>query len=223
MKTKLFTIVFIIIVILELIFGSIKAYETWHYFTKPTIVISLMLFFIFNSNHLSLQVKVITLLALFFSLCGDILLMFVSNAEGFFIAGLVCFLLAHIMYILMFLRDRNSSKHIFLCIGILLVYAAGLFSLIKDGLGELLLPVVIYMIVILTMATTAFTRKGMVLQKGYLYVLIGALFFMISDSLLAINKFHNPLPWSNVSIIATYAIAQFLIVLGIIKSYKFVA
>jgi uncharacterized membrane protein YhhN len=48
-------------------------------------------------------------------------------------------------------------------------------------------------------------------------ILAGAAFFMISDSLLALNKFYEPLPFSNISIISTYALAQYSIVLGILK------
>lgn len=219
MKTKLFIILFAIIVILELIFGSLESYTSWHYFTKPAIVISLLLFFITNADHLKFSVKLTTILALLFSLCGDVLLMLVSKSENFFIAGLVSFLLAHIMYILVFLRDGNRKKSSIPFIVLLLVYATGLFWLIKDGLGDLLIPVLVYMTIILGMATTAFTRKGMVLHHGYVYVFIGAILFMISDSLLAINKFHYTLPFSNISIMSTYAAAQFLIILGIIKSY----
>ncbi|EDP95006.1 lysoplasmalogenase [Kordia algicida OT-1] len=220
MKTKIFTIIFIIVVTLELVFGSFESYTTWHYFTKPAIVITLMLFFIFNSDHLHFSVKLTTILALLFSLWGDVLLMFVSYDEGFFIAGLVSFLLAHVMYIVVFFRDRNGKKDSLSFVALLLVYAVGLFWLIKDGLGDLLIPVLVYMAVILSMATTAFMRKGMVLHQGFKLVFVGALFFMVSDSLLAVNKFYDPLPFSNLSIMATYAIAQFLIVMGIIKSYQ---
>jgi uncharacterized membrane protein YhhN len=220
MKIKVFTIIFTIIVALELFFGSFESYTYWHYFTKPAIVISLLLFFIFNSGHLSLFIKSVTILALLFSLLGDVLLMFVSNSAHFFIAGLVSFLLAHIMYILVFLRDRDSKRNSVPFITFLLLYATGLFFLIKDGLGDLLIPVLVYMTVILVMATTAFMRKGILVDRGYLFVFIGAIFFMISDSLLATNKFYTTLPFSNVCIMATYALAQFLIILGILKSYK---
>jgi uncharacterized membrane protein YhhN len=220
MKINFFTIIFTIIVVLELIFGSFESYTYWHYFTKPAIVITLLLFFIFNSDHLNIFIKSVTILALLFSLLGDVLLMFVSNSEHFFIAGLVSFLLAHIMYILVFLRDRNRKKNSMPFIAFLLLYATGLFFLIKDGLGDLLIPVLVYMTVILVMATTAFMRKGIVIDRGYLYVFIGAVFFMVSDSLLATNKFYTTLPFSNVCIMTTYAVAQFLIVLGILKSHK---
>ncbi|WP_298518439.1 lysoplasmalogenase [uncultured Kordia sp.] len=220
MKTKFFLILFAVITILELFFGSFEDYTYLHYFTKPAIVISLLVFFLSNSKHLTSSLKLITILALLFSLSGDVLLMFVTSSETFFIAGLVSFLLAHIMYILVFLRNRNTKMNNFPFIALLLVYATGLFWLIKDGLGDLLIPVLVYMAVILTMATTAFLRKEMVLHVGYVYVFVGAIFFMLSDSLLAINKFHYTLPFSNLSIMSTYALAQLFIVLGIIKSYK---
>ncbi|WP_420572670.1 lysoplasmalogenase [Kordia sp.] len=220
MKTRLFTIIFIIIVILELIFGSFESYTTWHYFTKPAIVITLMLFFIFNSDHLHFSVKITTILALLFSLWGDVLLMFVTNDEGFFIAGLISFLIAHIMYIVVFLRDRNGKKDNLSWAVLFLLYAIGLFWIIKDNLGDLLIPVLIYMTAILTMAITAFMRRGMVLRQGFQYVCVGAVFFIVSDSLLAVNKFHSTLPLSNLSIMTTYATAQFLIITGIIKSYQ---
>jgi uncharacterized membrane protein YhhN len=82
----------------------------------------------------------------------------------------------------------------------------------------MLIPVLIYMLVILTMAITAFWRNASVGKWSYVLVFFGALFFMMSDSLLAINKFHTALPLANVSIMLTYALAQFLIVFGILKA-----
>ena len=63
-------------------------------------------------------------------------------------------------------------------------------------------------------------RKGIVNSSSYNLVFIGAIFFMISDSILALNKFYQPIPFSNISIMLTYALAQYLIVLGILKLKK---
>jgi uncharacterized membrane protein YhhN len=93
-----------------------------------------------------------------------------------------------------------------------------LFYYLHIGLGDMLIPVVIYMLVILTMATTAFLRRDKVNTVSFNLVFIGSIFFMLSDSILALDKFYKPIPFSNISIIITYAIAQYLIVLGIIKS-----
>lgn len=213
---KSFSVLFFIIVIVELVFGSTESLSQLHYFSKPLIIIALIVFFYKQSKHLNKSIRVITLLALMFSLIGDVLLMFVNKSANFFMSGLVAFLIAHIMYISVFYKSRNKTANKLPIIVILLIYASGLFYFLIDGLGEMLIPVLLYLLVILTMATTAFIRKRSN-KNSYKLVFIGAVFFMISDSLLALNKFYEPLPFSNISIILTYALAQYLIVLGILK------
>ncbi|APY09283.1 lysoplasmalogenase [Winogradskyella sp. J14-2] len=214
---KQFSILYSIIVLFEIITGSTRTLEIVHYIAKPAIVFSLMFLFIKTSGSISKSIKRITLLALGFSVLGDILLMFVDQSPHFFTIGLVAFLLAHVMYILVFLKHRNNQKPIIGFVILLLAYASGLFYLLKDGLGEMLIPVIVYMVVILSMATTAFMRKGKVNNLSYNLVFVGAIFFMISDSILALNKFYEPLPFSNISIMLIYALAQFFIVIGILK------
>ena len=121
------------------------------------------------------------------------------------------------MYILVFLKHRNKTRQPLGFLVVLLVYASFLFYTLYSGLGEMLIPVTIYMLVILTMATSAYLRKGEVNKLSYNFIFAGAILFMISDSLLAVNKFQMPLPLANISIMLTYALAQFLIVLGILK------
>jgi len=217
---KKFSILFFVIVLFEIITGSKETLQIAHYVAKPAIVISLIFLFIKTSDGISKSIKRITLLALVFSLLGDIFLMFVEHSPHFFTVGLVAFLLAHIMYILVFLKHKNKQKSMVVFVVLLLVYASGLFYLLKDGLGAMLVPVIIYMIVILSMATSAFLRKGMVNNLSYNLVFVGAIFFMISDSILALNKFYQPLPFSNISIMLTYALAQLLIVLGLLRLKK---
>ena len=214
---KKFTILFFIIVLIELLTGSTESLKNVHYLAKPAIVISLIFLVVKTSESLSKPIKKLLLLALVFSLLGDVLLLFVDQSEHFFTLGLVAFLTAHIMYVLLFLKHRNKENSPYGFIVLLLIYAASLFYFLKDGLGEMLIPVVVYMLVILTMATTAYLRKNNVNVLSYGLVFLGALFFMVSDSILALNKFYQPIPWSNISIMVTYAIAQYLIVIGILK------
>ncbi|WP_299334029.1 lysoplasmalogenase [uncultured Psychroserpens sp.] len=214
---KIFSIIFSSIVIIELIFGSNSSYEQFHYISKPAIVVSLLIFFWMNSNALHAKLRRLIAMALTFSLFGDLLLMFVSTSQTYFLLGLVSFLIAHVIYVIAFLKDRNSNLKPYVFIIVLLIYASGLFYLLKDGLNDMLIPVIIYMIVILSMATSAFLRCKMVSKVSYLLVFTGAILFMLSDSILALNKFYQPLAYANVSIMLTYALAQFLIVLGILK------
>lgn len=214
---KSFTLIFALIVLLELICGSTDSLSQLHYVTKPLVLVSLIIFFLKHNEHLGPKTKTVMLLALLFSLLGDILLMFVENSSNFFIGGLVTFLLAHVMYILVFLKKRNQKKVSIPITFVLIIYASGLFYVLKDSLGEMFIPVIAYILVILSMVISASLRKNSVSKASYNLVFIGALFFMVSDSVLAVNKFYNLIPLSNILIMLTYAIAQYLIVIGVMK------
>ncbi|MBP93066.1 MAG: lysoplasmalogenase [Flavobacteriaceae bacterium] len=212
---KLFIILFCLILVAEVFTGIYFPFV--HYFVKPALLLSLIIFYFNRNLTIPNKIKQLTLSALVFSLLGDILLMFVDQSEHFFTLGLVAFLTAHVFYILVFLKRRNANKKPTFFSIILLLYGVLLFYLLKNNLGNLLLPVIIYMLVILTMAPTAYLRKGTVPNSSYKLVFIGAILFMVSDSLLALNKFYEPLPYSNFSIMFTYAFAQLCIVFGLLK------
>ncbi|GGG58594.1 hypothetical protein GCM10010976_31740 [Bizionia arctica] len=214
---KSFSILFIILLALEILTSSIESISGLNYIAKPALLISLIIFFWKHSSHLDKKMKLMIYLALIFSLLGDILLMFVNESANFFIGGLLAFLTAHIFYVLVFLKQRNKTKKPIPFMGLMLLYGLLLFYLLKDSLGDMLLPVILYMLVILSMATTAFLRQGAVVKSSYLIVFVGAILFMISDSILALNKFYQPLPYSNFSIMFTYGFAQLFIVFGLLK------
>lgn len=218
MKPKqnfIFFLVYSFIVFTETIIANLEGLETLHFISKPLIVLSLMFFFLKNMKQLDKSSKRFTLLALVFSLTGDVLLLFAPKSEYYFIGGLIAFLTAHIMYSFVFLKQRRFSKYVYAFVIALLIYALILFRTLQPGLGDLLIPVIIYMIVILIMVTTAFLRRQQVNTLNFNLVFIGAIAFMVSDSLLAINKFTSPLAFADISIMFTYALAQLLIVLGI--------
>ena len=212
-----FVIVFAIVVLAELFLMNIDSVYSFHYFTKPLIVGSLIAYFIPHSKHLGKSTKNLTLLALVFSVIGDMFLMFTDVSPNYFTSGLVAFLLAHVMYILVFIKKRNITVKPYSVILFFVIYGGILFYVLKDGLGDMLIPVILYMLVILTMALTAFWRKGNVGKKSFYLVFIGALFFIFSDSLIALDKFLMPIPLARTGIILSYAFAQLLIVSGIIK------
>ncbi len=156
--------------------------------------------------------------ALLFSLLGDILLLFTEISSLFFIAGLTSFLLAHIMYILVFLRkvDRTIKKTIFFPL-MTFVYGVVLYYVLYQRLSNMKGPVLVYMVAILVMSNLAYLRSKNVSKTSYFLVFIGALLFMISDSVLALNMFYKPIAYSNVWIMTTYALAQVLIIFGILR------
>lgn len=190
-----------------------------HYFSKPLLIPSLIFYFYNSLINVNSLLKKWILLALFFSWLGDMLLMFESTNSNFFIFGLIVFLVAHIFYILFYdfvLQLEKIKKNYWLFIPVL-VYYVFLVSLLSPNLGEMKLPVRIYGIVISYMLIQALQTSRIGNKRAALLFILGSLFFMVSDSLLAINKFYNAISHSGLFIIATYGIAQFLITAGAVK------
>ncbi len=101
-----FTFVYIFIAALELASHFFR--ETaplFHYLSKPMIVLSLLVFYLIHARIREGLLRYVIPLALFFSLLGDIFLMF--SGERFFLLGLSSFLLAHLCYILAFGRTNG--------------------------------------------------------------------------------------------------------------------
>ena len=100
---------------------------------------------------------------------------------------------------------------------ILSVYLILLFKLIGPGLDNYTIPVIFYAIAISTMFLVSFSRKHSTSSASFQSVLTGACLFVISDSLIALNKFWEPFFQSGLWIMLTYGSAQFLIIKGLIK------
>ncbi len=215
-KHVIFIVVYFIILLCDLICSSNASYLEFRLYTKPAIIGSLILFFLGFKKKLSPTVFWFIGIALICSLCGDVLLLFTDKSQLFFMMGLVMFLLAHIMYIIVFLKKRDNQGKNWYFGASTLVYGFGLFYLLHSGLGNMLIPVVMYMLIILLMSNAAYLRSKNVSEISYMLIFIGSLFFMLSDSLLAINMFYKKLPLSHIWVMVTYAIAQLLIVYGIL-------
>ena len=217
LKAYLFLGIFILLVLLDLVTGSMH-FQELRQFTKPLILTSLVLYFGITGKHLPKKVYCFILLALGFSLLGDILLLYDHLSTIYFMLGLIAFLLAHINYALVFVKQGKKliKKELRWVTLLLLAYGTTLFIILHDHLGPLKFPVIIYILGILTLALTAYGRKDQVNPSSFKLVFMGALFFIASDSILAINKFLTAIPWSHLLVMGTYATAQYLIVKGLL-------
>jgi uncharacterized membrane protein YhhN len=162
------------------------------------------------------------LAGLLFSWAGDMILEFSQNNANMFIPGLVSFLLAHLMYLTVFLVTPGKScilsTRFYLLIPVI-IYGVVLVYFLYDDLADMRLPVILYAVVILTMLSGAINRKEKVKKRSYLMVLAGAMLFVISDSAIAINKFSYQFESSGIVIMSTYIMAQYLIVTGYINQF----
>ena len=90
----------------------------------------------------------------------------------------------------------------------------------KDNLGEMLVPVLVYGLAISSFGSVALINYLQEKSTANNWLLLGALFFIASDSLIALNNFHEAKHQFNISIIVLYIISQYLIVKAAIsKTY----
>jgi uncharacterized membrane protein YhhN len=201
----------------------------YHYGIKPMITIFLI---VYLANHTKFNGRFAKRIGvgLFFGLLGDCLLMFVTVDASFFILGLAAFLIGHLLYISAFsldykgqrLNSRQISKWSLL---IVFVYCICFYWLLSDHLGELKFPVLVYAVVISVLALVAINRREGVNLISFNLILLGAVLFLVSDSILAYDKFVTSFRYSSLLIMSTYMLAQYFITIGTIerkvKKYPF--
>lgn len=157
-----------------------------------------------------------------FSTLGDVLLLFAGGGSGalFFLMGLVAFLFTHLSYIGGFSSLVNHKN------GFLrsqpwwalpfVVFLAGFLWWLWPGIPtDMRLPVSVYAGVITTMALSVVNLRDAVTHKIFWPMLSGALLFMLSDCLIAVQKFGNALGEAGLAVMVTYLVGQFLIAKGV--------
>lgn len=189
------------------------------YTSKPMIMISLVAYYLVSANS---SRSMLVVVAMVFSLAGDVFLL----DKSFFIPGLIAFLFAHLAYIFAYRQHRSEDSnhslagvHIVRLIFPVILAGTGLVIILYPSLNELKIPVIIYASVIALMVITALFRYGRTSSTSFWMVFLGAVLFMISDSILAINKFLSPVALASFWIMLTYTSAQFLIMKGLLKHW----
>ncbi len=212
---NIWIIVFFIVLAGDLL-GIYLSNDLLQFIFKPLIVPVVGVYFLSETKSNSNELKKWILLALFFSWAGDILLLFDSIAEIWFLAGLASFLIAHIFYIVFFNRVRINEKVKinYRLLGLVAMYYAGLSALLYSYLGDKRIPVLVYGIVISIMLMLAMHMLFIRNRKAGGPMITGALLFVISDSVLAINKFYSPFEYAGLLIMLTYGFAQLFISIG---------
>ncbi|MCX7744919.1 MAG: lysoplasmalogenase [Flavobacteriales bacterium] len=226
-STVLFTIIYAIVGILEMTGEMLRESgqaATLVYIMKPLLMPVLMGWMFANRELLKQKFQIIMLISLVFSTAGDVFLMFLR--EELFVFGLASFLLAHVLYIIAFYISNGYGMKV-LPIGGKLIFAlpyvffvSAFLFILKDHIlakpetQAMFVPVMVYAIVIGTMGVFASWRVSGTNRISFYMVMGGALLFITSDSMIAINKFVQPLPYASLLIMSTYITAQYLIIRG---------
>jgi uncharacterized membrane protein YhhN len=190
--------------------GKYQRSKFLHYAFKPlTMVMIISLAWERTVGEPSLYSYLI-LAGLCVSLFGDIFLML---PQRYFRPGLMAFLAAQFLYISAF--SRNLGVLSFTLLWIILAYAALVFLFLYRSLGKYRWPVLGYMLAISVMAWLALNRHFSRLDLSGLWAAVGALLFLVSDSVNAVNRFRKPFPAAQIIILSTYFAAQLLFALSV--------
>ncbi|MBH2005214.1 MAG: lysoplasmalogenase [Sphingobacteriia bacterium] len=197
----------------------------YRHITKLLLIPLLITYLVLNARKNAYQhSKAILYAGLVFSFLGDLFLIY--SGKGFFIAGMVAFMLTHICYTTFFLKagkiDLRKATEFFIAAIIVTLIGMKLLQFLKPYLGEMELPVKIYTIVICLMTASAanlLSSKSMkVIAAGFFVP--GAALFMLSDSVLALNHFIYKDAFLNIVVMLTYGYAQCLLVQGFTRYLK---
>ncbi|MEP6901912.1 MAG: lysoplasmalogenase [Actinomycetota bacterium] len=203
------------------IFASLTENLPLHYVSKPLLMPILLFYYAINTKKFA-SAKYPVMAALIFSWFGDVLLLLDKVYKTFFIYGLMAFLAAHIFYIFYFWKIRKLNNVAILPNALIFVgiaaYILALFTYVAPNVQNLLVPVAVYAFIISVMFTASLTAFDLSKQTFGKICVAGTFLFLVSDSILAINRFVAPFPLAPVLIMLTYAGAQLLITEGSLRN-----
>ena len=205
-KITIATVLFFITAIAD-IYAVIAGDEVVEIYAKPMLLTLLAVVYL-----VSTKTPVFWYVFGLFCCCiGDVFLLF--EGADFFTYGLASFLLGHLVYIKLtmgFLPEDLTAKMITSAIPFVVFFLV-LMYLIYPNLGGMFVPVVVYGLTISTFGSAALLNYKGNKSTENLWLFIGALIFIGSDSLIALQKFYEPNELYGVAIMITYILAQFLI------------
>jgi len=211
---KFFLLIFLLVSITDII-AIINDNSLWQTISKPLIIPALAAFYVAGSKSRNK----LYILALIFSFLGDVLLLDKSNL---FLFGIAAFLITQLLYIAIFSKGlwKSSLGKKFSALFPFALFFIILISILGPGLNDFLIPVVIYGLAISLFGSVSLLRYLVKKNGTSMVLLIGAILFILSDSMIALNKFHEPRAYYSVSIMLTYILAQYLISAYMLKSEK---
>jgi len=218
MKKTIWIILFALVLLIDLVAVYLND-EPLQFITKPLLIPLLAIYLLLQTSTATSGLKAWIFLALFFSWVGDILLLFDERGPNFFLFGLSAFLVAQVFYIVFFhnIRMREYIRGNALLLLLVIVYYSILISVLSPYLGNMKLPVRIYGVVLSFMVMLALHTTLGKNKKAALWMTMGAILFVASDSTLAFNKFFSSFDYAGLIVMLTYGLAQLFITEGAVK------
>lgn len=156
-------------------------------------------------------------IALAFCCAGDFFLVWSELSEIYFLLGLACFAVGHLIYSLAFGWAPFGRKELIFTLTVGIPVLAGVLSCVN---GFLKYAAAVYGVLLLIMEWRALARFSLqgVIPWRKIYAAVGATLFVASDTILAVNKFCCPVSGERYLIMVSYYAAQFFIALSVVNS-----
>lgn len=170
------------------------------------------------------KTSVVVYIGLFCSFLGDLLL--TRSGEVFFLFGMLAFIGTHVCNIIYFywLQKGHPGKpmNLVLALVVLSVISGGVYFQLADKLGSFRVPILVYMAIITLMAVMATQTlvNQAILHTAIRCFIPGAALFVLSDGLLALNKFLLHAGSIDIAVMLTYGMAQYFLVKGFVAVKK---
>ncbi len=221
-KNKYWLLLFFIAALLNL-YHTIYPSFWINMISKPLLTVLLACFF-FTNTGMKTKFEKFILLGLGVSCLGDTALIFQGKSELFFLLGLALFLIVHFLYLKAFLclTSLNTGyikKHKWPIVVVLMIFLGSIIFYWSALPGGMKIPFLCYSFAISLMLLSSIHVFGDIPTKYWQLIFIGAVLFIISDSLIALTKFKEiDLGINGFLIMLTYILSQFLICYGSLKA-----
>jgi len=213
--TKAIVVLFLLIVTMDSV-GIIFEDMTWRYIFKPLITPTLLALYFVKTS----KVNKFYVVALCFAIIADALLL--NSSNEFFVLAVGFFLLMHLTYIVIVTNDIRHYRMKSLSLAAIPFFGVfvTVIFLVFHNMNLFLWPIVIYGIVVCAFSALTFYNYLEKKTDTSLVLLFGSFFFIISNSMSAIEKFLLEKNDLAVAIMFTYSLAQFLICVHMIRKSK---
>ena len=209
---------------LFIVASAIHLYHSWLDDTKKRRMTKWMLLLLLLGYYLTSTSTFSGLLiaALLFSWLGDVLLM--PKGNGWFVSGGISFLVAHVMFVLLYLGQVNfAAVNWFIAVPVALVYivivTVILVMLKEETPKPMFIPMFLYLLMNGAMNVFALMQLLCNPCAGAAVAYIGAILFFVSDSTLYLNKYYKKkdlIYKKHFTIMVTYLLGEFLITQGML-------
>jgi uncharacterized membrane protein YhhN len=210
-RSKLLAMVGLAAALLYLIAGRMDDTYWLRMISKPIPVLMMALWV--SGLRIKGRYQLAIMIGLLLSALGDILL---EYSQATFLLGLAAFLLGHVAYIIAFLQDTRKLHPFYGAAAYAYGFFAAIFLMTTGNLGGMIAPVYLYILIITTMLWRAACRLDVptVPRFSAWAGLAGALFFVVSDSILAFRLFETPIQLGGAAVMVTYWLGQLGITLS---------